>query len=92
MKKKRYYAFALSKERTHLKDRLSVIVRSDDVAGEFLWNCFSRTLCYASELIGEIADDIVSDKKRKQLSNLVEELGSVVKIYQEDPECWGSYR
>ena len=32
------------------------------------------------------ADDIVTDKKRKQLSNLVEELGSVVKIYQEDPE------
>ena len=41
MKKKRYDAFALAKERTHLKDRLSVIVRSDDVAGEFLWNCFS---------------------------------------------------
>ena len=32
------------------------------------------------------ADDIVTDKKRKQLANLVEELGSVVKIYQEDPE------
>jgi len=60
MNKKRYDAFALAKERTFLKDRLNVIVRSDDIAGEFLWNCFSRTLCYAADLIGEIADDIVS--------------------------------
>tara|TARA_B100001094_G_scaffold318982_1_gene363206 strand:- start:23 stop:2368 length:2346 start_codon:yes stop_codon:yes gene_type:complete len=60
MNKKRYDAFALAKERTYLKDRLNVIVRSDDVAGEFLWNCFSRTLCYASDLVGEIADDVVS--------------------------------
>ena len=60
IKKKRYDAFALAKERTFLKDRLNVIVRSDDIAGEFLWNCFSRTLCYAADLIGEIADDIVS--------------------------------
>ena len=37
-----------------------MIVRSDDVAGEFLWNCFSRTLCYASDLVGVIADDVVS--------------------------------
>ena len=55
MNKKRYDAFALAKERTYLKDRLNVIVRSDDVAGDFLWNCFSRTLCYASDLVGEIA-------------------------------------
>ena len=60
MKKNKYDAFALAKERTHLKDRLNVIVRSDDIAGEFLWNCFSRTLCYAASLLGEIADDVVS--------------------------------
>ena len=60
MIKKRYDAFALAKERTFLRDRLNIIVRSDDIAGQFLWNCFSRTLCYAADLLGEIADDVVS--------------------------------
>ena len=60
MSKKRYDAFALAKERTFLRDRLSVIVKSDDIAGQFLWNCFSRTICYAADLLGEIADDVVS--------------------------------
>ena len=32
------------------------------------------------------ADDIVTDKKRNQLSNLVEELNTVLKSHQQDPD------
>ena len=32
------------------------------------------------------ADDIVTDKKRTQLSNLVEELNTVLKSHQQDPD------
>ena len=60
MNKKRYAAIALAKEKTHLRDRLNTIVRSDDVAGDFLWNVISRSLLYAANNIGEISDDIVS--------------------------------
>ena len=60
MKKKKYAAFALAKEKTYLRDRLYTIVRSDDVAGEFLWSVISKSLIYAANNIGSIADDIVS--------------------------------
>ena len=79
MIKKRYDAFALAKERPFLRVRLNVIVRSDDIAGQFLWKCFSRTLCYAADLLGEIADDVVSidndlkssiDKAYKLIENI----------------------
>tara|TARA_B100000131_G_scaffold248407_1_gene241539 strand:+ start:122 stop:649 length:528 start_codon:yes stop_codon:yes gene_type:complete len=32
------------------------------------------------------AEDVVTDKKREQLSNLVEELNSVLKLHQQDPD------
>ena len=60
MIKKRYAAFALAKEKTYLKDRLYAIVRSDDIAGEFLWKTFSRTLIYSANLVGTIANDVFS--------------------------------
>tara|TARA_B100000941_G_scaffold290916_1_gene275950 strand:- start:5388 stop:7733 length:2346 start_codon:yes stop_codon:yes gene_type:complete len=60
MKKKKYSAFAIAKENTYLVDRLSSVVRVDDVAGNFLWKCFARSLAYAANLLGEISDDIVS--------------------------------
>jgi len=41
-------------------DRLSHTVFSDDRAGEIAWTLISRTLVYAAERAGEIADDIVS--------------------------------
>ena len=37
MSKKRYDAITLAKEKTHLRDKLYTIIRSDDIAGEFLW-------------------------------------------------------
>lgn len=60
MEKKKYSAFAIAKENTYLVDRLSSVVRVDDVAGNFLWKCFARSLSYAANLLGEISDDIVS--------------------------------
>ena len=60
MKKKKYSAFAIAKENTYLVDRLSSVVRVNDVAGNFLWKCFARSLAYAANLLGEISDDIVS--------------------------------
>ena len=60
MNMKKYAAFALAKEKTYLRDRLHTIVRCDDVAGEFLWSVMSKSLLYAANNIGSIADDIVS--------------------------------
>ena len=60
MRKKRFAAITLAKEKTYLRDRLKAIVQSDDIAGEFLWKTFSRTLLYAANLVGEIADNIYS--------------------------------
>jgi len=60
MNKKKYEAFALAKEKTYLRDRLHTIVRCDDVAGEFLWKVMSKSLLYAANNAGNIADDIVS--------------------------------
>lgn len=60
MHKKKYAAFSIAKENTYLEDRLNSIVRVDDVAGEFLWSCFARSLAYSANLLGEIADDVLS--------------------------------
>ena len=60
MNKKRYAAITLAKEKTYSRDKLNAIVRSDDVAGNFLWNIISRSLLYAANNVGSIADDIVS--------------------------------
>ena len=60
MKKKRYAAFALAKEKTYLRDRLHTIIRADDVAGEFLWTVMSKSLLYAANNVGNISDNIVA--------------------------------
>ena len=60
MHKKKYAAFSIAKENTFLEDRLNSIVRVDDVAGEFLWSCFAKSLAYSANLLGEIADDVLS--------------------------------
>ena len=60
MKKKKYAAFSIAKENTYLVDRLNSVVRVDDVAGEFLWVCFAKSLAYSANLLGVIADDILS--------------------------------
>ena len=60
MKKNKYAAFSIAKENTYLVDRLNSIVRVDDVAGDFLWVCFAKSLAYSANLLGVIADDIIS--------------------------------
>ena len=60
MKKKKYAAFSIAKENTYLEDRLNSIVRVDDVAGDFLWVCFAKSLAYSANLLGTIADDVIS--------------------------------
>ena len=39
---------------------MKALVYSDDRAGKLLWNITAPVLVYAAELLGEIADDIVS--------------------------------
>ena len=43
-----------------MEDRLNAVVRVDDVAGEFLWVCFAKSLAYSANLLGTIADDVIS--------------------------------
>ena len=60
MKKKRYGAIALAKERTYLKDKLYAIIRSNDTAGDFLWASISRSLLYSINNLYSISDSVVS--------------------------------
>ena len=47
MTKKRYGAVALAKEKVFVKDKISAAVKSDDVAGDFLWSTISKS-CWFS--------------------------------------------
>jgi 3-hydroxyacyl-CoA dehydrogenase len=38
----------------------SALLFADDAAGRFVWDLMSATLCYAADLVPEIADDIVN--------------------------------
>jgi 3-hydroxyacyl-CoA dehydrogenase len=40
--------------------RVQAIVASSDRGGQLAWQVISRSLCYAADLLGEIADDVVS--------------------------------
>lgn len=40
--------------------KLQTLVYADDRSGQLLWNVFAKTLLYAAQLQGEIADDIVA--------------------------------
>ena len=40
--------------------KLKALIYADDKAGQFLWSIIAPTLVYSAELLGEIADDIVS--------------------------------
>jgi len=62
-KKKRFSGVRLAKTHTRLEDKLKALAYSPDVAGEFTWEVFAKTLLYCAHLVGEIADDIVSIDK-----------------------------
>ncbi|OCS92536.1 3-hydroxyacyl-CoA dehydrogenase/enoyl-CoA hydratase family protein [Caryophanon latum] len=42
------------------KQKMQTLVYADDRSGQLLWNVFSKTLRYAAQLHGEIADDIIA--------------------------------
>lgn len=50
---------AVAKERNTGK-RIKAIVESQDRGGQFAWQALSHSLVYAADLLGEIADDVVS--------------------------------
>ena len=50
----------LSKQEKGLSNKMKALVYAEDKAGTFLWNILSPVLVYSAELLGTIADDIVS--------------------------------
>ncbi len=40
-------------------ERLRTLVNADDVAGRLAWRILSKTLAYAAQKVGEVADDVV---------------------------------
>ncbi len=53
-------AVELSKQEKGLEKKLKTLLFADDRAGKLLWNIFSPVLLYSAELLGTIADDIIS--------------------------------
>ncbi|TVQ83007.1 MAG: 3-hydroxyacyl-CoA dehydrogenase/enoyl-CoA hydratase family protein [Micavibrio sp.] len=49
------------------KDGLRGLVSATDKTGQYAWQVLSQTLCYAAELVPEIADDITSIDRAMQL-------------------------
>ena len=60
IKKQKFKAVALAKEKNTLEGKLKSAIFCDDDAGEFLWAIISQSLTYCANLIGEISDDIVN--------------------------------
>ncbi len=50
----------LAKQEKGTADKLKALVYSNDKAGQFLWNTFTKNIIYSAKLLGEIADDIVA--------------------------------
>ncbi len=59
-KKMKTASTEMTKQVKGLKNKLSALVYAEDRAGQFLWNILKPTLLYSAQLVGEIADDIVS--------------------------------
>jgi 3-hydroxyacyl-CoA dehydrogenase len=60
VKKLKTTATEQSKQEKRLADKLKVLIYSNDRAGTLLWNILSPVLIYTAELLGKIAEDIVS--------------------------------
>ncbi len=58
--KKKFSGVRLAKQFVNPGEKIKALARSEDVAGEFTWEVFARTLTYCASLVGEIADDIVN--------------------------------
>jgi 3-hydroxyacyl-CoA dehydrogenase len=53
-------AVEMSKQEKGTANKMKALVYANDRAGQFLWNTTSQSLVYAAQLLGTIADDIVS--------------------------------
>uniref|UniRef100_UPI00403FAAE9 3-hydroxyacyl-CoA dehydrogenase NAD-binding domain-containing protein n=1 Tax=Siminovitchia sp. FSL H7-0308 TaxID=2921432 RepID=UPI00403FAAE9 len=59
-KKLKTPALEMAKQAKGTKNKLKALIYSDDRAGKLLWNITAPVLSISAELLGEIADDIVS--------------------------------
>ncbi|MFZ5826769.1 MAG: 3-hydroxyacyl-CoA dehydrogenase NAD-binding domain-containing protein [Bacillota bacterium] len=59
-KKANYPSLEQAKATPDLKERIKLLVNAQDKAGQFLWAVTKRSLLYAAEKMGEIADDVVA--------------------------------
>ena len=59
-KKLKTAAVEASKQQKGTANKMKALVFSDDRAGQLLWNVFSPVFVYSAELLGTIADDIIS--------------------------------
>ncbi|WP_404329777.1 3-hydroxyacyl-CoA dehydrogenase NAD-binding domain-containing protein [Mesobacillus maritimus] len=59
-KKLKTAAVEASKQQKGTANKMKALVYADDRAGQLLWNVFSPVFIYSAELLGTIADDIVS--------------------------------
>ena len=48
------------KGKDNVQDKLASLVYAEDIAGQFAWKSTARSLIYAANRLGEIADDIVN--------------------------------
>ncbi|WP_035446269.1 3-hydroxyacyl-CoA dehydrogenase/enoyl-CoA hydratase family protein [Bacillus sp. UNC41MFS5] len=53
-------AVELAKQEKGTANKLKALVYANDRAGQFLWNTLAQSLVYSAQLLGEIAEDIVS--------------------------------
>ncbi|MEY2192879.1 3-hydroxyacyl-CoA dehydrogenase NAD-binding domain-containing protein [Neobacillus sp. BF23-41] len=53
-------AVELSKQEKGTANKLKALVYANDRAGQFLWNTMAQSFVYSAQLLGEIADNIVS--------------------------------
>lgn len=59
-KKLKTAAVEASKQQKGTANKMKALVYADDRAGQLLWSVFSPVFVYSAELLGTIADDIVS--------------------------------
>ncbi|HYG57803.1 MAG TPA: 3-hydroxyacyl-CoA dehydrogenase/enoyl-CoA hydratase family protein, partial [Symbiobacteriaceae bacterium] len=59
-KKGSFPSLDAAKPKADLKERLQMLAYAEDKGGQFIWEVLKKTLLYAAEKMGEIADDVVA--------------------------------
>jgi 3-hydroxyacyl-CoA dehydrogenase len=58
--KKRFTGVRLARQNINLKKKIKTLTWSKDIAGEFTWEVFSKTLIYSANQNGVISNDLVN--------------------------------